>query len=489
MRTMTYVFVIMISFLVFTSCGNSYDELDYCPFAPFFEDRSLLYGETLTFIMPSLNPRQNQIVQRNVASFNRRWSRYNVFIDLNVIDDNTPDLSMFQLQVATEMMFGTMEALILLEGGYSHGRRGIDWRNPSISMFFADMWPVLNADPNFHEDNFFISIFDALTLNDGSLRVLTESVDVSFVMANRTISGLENSFHKFEYVSIEDLHKLHKTYVGCGSLYMFFAYSPARIASINAHEFLDMNNRTASFNNDRFIDKLIRSLDLTNPRQNEAMFNMFYVFDGIEAMDIAHSTHYAFKITRPLINIHQFFPLEGYESFFTAPLPQVNNRGELMISPLNPMALTTATTYAQRVIAWEFIKFVTCSERVIEIPISYSQSMSIYRPNLHSNIYWAVARWFPSSIGRTDVQPGFRNSSARATGFNLNITQDEAINALIDFHDNLAQMPMVLNHIMTRPMFYAIESNVRSLQDGLLLPSQAAANIQNTVMLILLEGN
>ena len=486
MRILVFTFLVIITVFAITSCSNSNDIPSYCPFTPFFEDRSLLYGETLTFIVPSSDPIRLQRRQRYISSFNREWRDYNVSVRLRVVDDDTPEHSIFQQVVSVEMMAGSLDALILLEEGFSDGRRGIDWRNPSISMFFADMWPVLNADPDFHEDNFIVNIFDALTLSDDSLRVIPTAVNVSYFSANRTIPGLVNAFSTFDFVTIEDLHKLHNKFAVYDSFYMFLGYSPVRIAPIIAHEFLDLSNRTARFNSSEFADMLTHSLKMTNLRPNNTMFGMWYVTHGIVEPELLHAAKYAFRRSIPLVHIYELLLLEGHESLFSTPVPMTNNQGKLLIDPFNPFALSVTSTYAQRVLAWEFIKHMSSCERVDEQPF-YSQVMSIYRSSLHRLIYWTVARWFPGVAAWCPM--GLRYRSAQNTGFNLAVTQDEAIEALICFHENLAQMPMVLNHFMTRPMLYAIESNVGSLRDGLLLPSQAAANIQNTVMLILLEGN
>ena len=471
----------------FASCGNSNDELNNCPFAPFFEDRSLLYGETLTILIPQVHhPTVLSIFREARRSLELELRDYNVTVRLEFFDDPTPDLSMFQQLIYMEMMAGTMtDALILLENGASRGDRGIDWRSPSVSRYFADMWPEIRADPDFNEENFVTNIFDAMTFGDGSLRVVPEAIRFEAFRANRLVPGLENAFMAFESVCIDDLHMLHSKYIVDDYRYMFFNYNPRHVASALANEFLCLDNRVASFNSDRFVDVMTHALEMTNLRQNEAMSGTWYRNYGIAVPELAHSAVYAFMRGMPLMQIFELIPLEGHEHLFSTAIPYTNSQGELLITPLNPFAISASSSYAQRVLAWKYIKRLTSIDALNAHP-AHSPAIIIYRPRLHKQIYFQVSAWYPRYRTLTNI---FSNVSFHITGHSLSLPEDEALEVAMKFYSKVSNMPMVLHYPFQRSIAYAIEYAAESIRYGIVLPSQAAATLQNRVMLILMEGN
>ena len=478
MRKLICIFV--AAMLVFSSCaGDIFIEPEYCPLEPFFRDRSLLYGETLTITVPTLIPFFVTQMQAAIRALEQELEDVNVTIHLNVIDDTTPELSIFQQLVNLELMAGTLNGLVMLDNSWSFGERGIDWRNPEVSsLFFTDMWPLLRADPEFNNENFVHSIFEAFTLGDGSLRVVPHAVAFDSFRANRAIPGLEESFLTFESVTIDDLHELHDRYVA-GSHHMFLAYSPMHVAQVLASEFLDVDNMAASFDSDRFVDLMVHALEMTNPARDEAMRGLWVGRGGIVQPEAMHSATYAFMSGRPLLHAFEHVPLAGHTSLFSPPIPYTNSDGALLIHPFMPFAISAHSSYEERVLAWKLIKHFACVERFT--PDGFSEAIHINRHTTHKNIYFSVTSWY--------IGGQFGNHFARQTGLFLDVPEDEALERVMDFYRKASNMPMVLQNPYRRAITYAIESATEAIGAGVVLPSQAAASLQNRVMLILMEGN
>ena len=462
--------------LIFASCAPGDDiEPRY-----FFEDRSLLYGESLTITVPTLDAVYITRLLGAISALEQELEDYNVTVNLNVINDTTPELSNFAQHLSIQVMAGTLEGLVMLVNGWCWwGQSGMDWRNPEVSRFFADMWPVLRADPEFNNDNFVYRIFEAFTLGDGSLRVIPEAIFLSSLRANRTIPGLEDSFLTFESVTIDDLHELHDRYVVDDTHYMFFWYNPLHVASVLASDFLDMDNMAASFDSARFVDLMTHAFELTNPAPNFDLANTWIGDHGIVQPEALHAAFYAFMFASPLDQANELVLLAEHTSLFSRPIPFTNSDGELLIHPFMPFAMSAASSNAERVLAWKFIKYFSSVERFSVA--ENSGRLHISRPMTHRNIYRRVNEWYFGGE--------FGNVLTRRTGFTLDLPEDEAREKVMDFYRKVSNMPMALRYPYPRAILNAIISAAESIRDGVVHPSQAAADLQNRVMLIMMEGN
>ena len=487
-----FIIVIVTSIFLFSACGSD-AEPEYCPFTPFFEDRNLLYGEVLTItkIRPR-HPLTRERFFRAVGEFELHMQDYGISISLNFIDDDTPDLDVFTMQMNTKFMSSNVDTLIFLtEHGLFEG--GIDWRNPSVSRFFADMWPIINADPAVNDEDFNMNIFDAMTLGDGSLRTVPQNVFTWNVKANLAIPGLADAFAQYDYVSMDDLQRLHAAYAEYLGYYMFLGYNIFDAISAHAVDFIDFTNNTADFNNSQFIDLLDQAKNRLNPSTNVDLFGWY--IRGVAELATAQAETYAFMISNPLIRVHELLTFEGFEHLFAGPVPFTNSAGEILINPFNPIAISGSASHAQQVLAWEFMKFLVHPDRIqgdgrYLAYYGYGNS-TFYRPFLQYAIYWNVARWYPQPDYAVDTDSFFqfraRGARIYQTGMRLVESHEEALSIVLDYHHMLTNMPMALRQPFQNAIVRAITNNVSLFEYGLLSAHEAAANIQNTVTLILLE--
>ena len=336
------------------------DAFDGCPFTPYFENRYLLYGEVLTITVPDRNNNNRNEVQRALTTmFERQWSNYNITIRLSFVDCET-----FEQQMMESLIEGTADTLIGVEFGFADGSSGLDWRDPEVSKMFADMWPVIRADPAVNYEDFSMNIFDAMTLSDGTLRVLPNVVSYESFMANLTIFGLAHTFAEYEAVSIDDLHWIYGLHAINTGHYIYFRYGIIEIAKLTAGEFLNLADRTADFNNRRFIDLLLHAKAHTNADRDKLLGYEWYFTRGIIYLNEDLAETYAFMPAMPLWHVHELLTLAEFDRLFSHPLPFVSKDGELLITPIFPYAVCANASYAQRVLAWEFLKFLNHSDRL-----------------------------------------------------------------------------------------------------------------------------
>ena len=493
-RGIRYVFIIFLLFsaLFIVSCGTDND-YEGCPFTPYFEDRNLLRGEVLTLTM--VRPWHDSIRERYwiaALAFQIYMRDYNIRIRINFVDDETDDINIFTTQMITNFMAGTTDTLISLSvADLPNG--GIDWRNPYVSRFFADMWPVINADPFVSEENINFNIFNALTLSDGSLRVIPHNFFTWHILANTMIPGLADAFARYAYVSMDDLHRLHAIYAEHLGFYMHSGYSVFDAVSADAMNFIDFANRTADFNNDRFIDMLNHAEGRVY--RGSGPWGRWYVLDCLQDITNAHAETFAFMIGNPFLRVFELLSIQEFEHPFSLPVPLTNSSGELLITPNIPMAISGNASYAQRVLAWEFLKFLAHPDRSrydhnVQIYWGYSNPR-FYRPFMQDTIYWNVARWYPQPayaiLTDTDLQWETRGVRLRQTGLNLVESHDEALRIVLEYHDLVSNMPMTLRWPFQNAIMRTLNDNISSFELGLISAQEAAVRIHNTVTLILLE--
>ena len=498
MNTFINIRYVVIAFLLsstflFVSCVSG-DDYQSCPFTPYFEDRNLLYGEVLTITM--VQPWHDSIrtrYLRAVDEFQRYMQDYNIRVMINFIVDETADIDIFTTQMNVNLMAGNTDTLISLTAAELPDG-GIDWRNPQVSRFFADMWPVINADPLVNDENFNFNVFNALTLNDGSLRVLPHNIFTWHIMANLTIPGLADALAEHTYVTMDDLHRLHAVYAEHLGFYMYAGYDVIDVISTQASDFVDFANSTADFNNDRFIDMLTYAEGRINHRPITDFWGRSYANDCLSDITNTHAETFAFLTSIPFLKVHELLTIEEFVYPFGRPVPIANSSGELLISINSPKAISANASYAQQVLAWEFLKFMAHPDRTRHDQVFFywgSGNHRFYRPFLQEAIYWNVARWYPQPAYAIEadsvLQSRVRGIRLRQTRLSLAESHDEALRIVMEYHDLVSNMPMTLRWPFQNAIVRAIDDNISSFELGLISAHEAATRIQNTVTLILLE--
>ena len=267
-------------------------------------DTELFDGETLTVAVISkalAQPfaarymRENPGVTIELVSFEEELERDGNYLDV-------------QKQIGIQLMAGRGPVLI---------QQGIaDSFDPRSAQYFYDWFPVMNADPEFNEDDWFMNAFHAVSMN-GRLLSFPTYIYYNMATANCTIPGLAKALAAYECITISELVELHRAF-SANTQYYFEPRSSLDILLVyDSYKFFDFETGWVDFNNSYFIDFISKHKDLWN--QDSTFYGNSVVSP---AEEIALSDSYSFYFTEPYQ--HQYF-LGFEESLFTEITPVVND--------------------------------------------------------------------------------------------------------------------------------------------------------------------
>ena len=415
-------------------------------------DRSLFDGESITVAVNFENlmqpfaaayMRDNPGVTIEVVSYDEYWNRGN--------------MHMAREEIATQLMAGSGPALML--GSL------VNYLDPRSHNNFSDWLPIMRADPDFNEDDWFMNAFDAVSVK-GRLLAFPTDFYYDIVTANRTIPGLPEVLSAKQSITFSELVDAHRS-ISLDAQYLFEPRNSFRatITMHYLHNFLDFETGMVDFDNERFIDLIANIRGIMDPDKQTFISNV--VSPEEEA---AISEEYSF-IFSGFMDFQYFLDFD--EALFIEPTPVVNDDGELMMYPLHSYLLNANATPTQQALAWDFIKFTMQPESYPPVltqigwqPTNKNLLRHIFENNLPFNIDY----WFTKEFG-----------------WQLNGTMEDAVEGAIAMATSIGDMPMFNNTILPDEVSSMITEKLRDYQDGLLSAEQTAQNLQNQVELVLME--
>lgn len=339
----------------------------------------------------------------------------------------------------------------------------IDYMNPATIRLLADWLPIMRADPDFSEDDYFMSVLNAMTFQGGLYEFPFLFQAPHLIVANSTIPGLTQMLADYATLSVTDLKSIREAVESDLYLHASFALHSAVTFYINS--FLDIENRTADFNNPRFINLISNAVEVidTNSRYIQLGNNWHFDFATEEIL----SGRYLFQEVNWSI-FQYFLPYEN-EFIFEGITPVADADGRVLIGQHRSYALNAAASYKD--LAWDFIKFMQDTERN-GLVLGDELFMPVYRPFMRSQMHRAMPEWL--------------SHYARQLGWRIEGDEADIIDGFIAQIEELHDMPMTYLRLP-----YVIHDILReTLQlftDGLISAEEAAIDLQNKITLVLWE--
>ena len=362
-------------------------------------------------------------------------------------------------QLSAALMAGDAPDLFLMDT-FNH-------KDPNMARMLVDWLPIMNAHPGFNTDDYFMNVFHSASL-DGRLYAFPTHFFFGMVASNTTVPGLSEALNDRGPVNARDLMDLAYTFGN--DLYINQGFDPVVATSLSflsggyIQNFIDVEARTANFNNQRFIDFITSARELTNPDTISTVGADINIISS--EMEWAFSQRYLF-MNYPMTTPQYVLPIENMH--FEGHAPLVNDKGELVIHPWVSYGLSTGTTAAQQALAWEFIQFMQDPEA--RVTVGAPQLVSTYRPMMRHE-FW---RSIPD------------NNIFGANGLQFAVDREQAISDAIDLIEGILEMPMVDIHIMPDSINNIIMEIMIQFQDRLITAEQAAQYLQNRITLALME--
>jgi len=380
-----------------------------------------------------------------------------VTIEINNFD---ADWERFMEQIPIQLMAGTADDLI--------DTMGINRMDPSTTALLADWFPVMRADPNFNESDYYMNVFNAVA-KDGRLFVFPITFSFDMISANNTIPGLAEAFRGLDTISSGDMQALYRRFPTDNPLFLHDNHDAMTSTIWSIDSFLDFENRTSYFNTPEFIEFITEAEQMTNPEKMFFGGTGSWTWHSPEILE-EQSQRYYFRQSIPQ-SFQFLLPFED-ELLFGGHVPFTNEQGQVWITPLLSYALNGRSSPEVQALAWDFLRFMQDPSHFEGQHWVYTL-VPVYRPLLHSLLQWEL--------------PGRLNYFEEEYGWRLTGSEDQAIAGVITAFDTILQMPMSDTLFANNTVTGIISEVMHQFNDGLLTAEQAADELHNRITLALLE--
>jgi len=451
-RSILAIFIILL-LMSMAGCGNrGIANLDVSHIAN--PDRTLFYGETLTIatVFGGQEPSPYQSLAKQYMAANP-----GVTIEVINLRPYTSDADRFankRDEIGVQLMAGS--APVLIDGAF------VDHRDPRSAHFFVDWFSIMDADPSFNEDDWFMNVFHASAVND-RLLAFPLLFHREMVTANSTIPDLPEALAVQDSITLSELMELHRK-VSTDTSFLFAPYFGAsRVVTLYLDSFLDMDTGLVDFNNEQFIDLIAYAREITGQNMTDER----YWIDP--ELEVYWSENYFFYISD--FSMYQDLPHLETGPLFTELTPLVNERGELLVdTSWSTYVLSANATPVEQALAWDFIQFVMN-------PDNRDTLVHMQPTNRHLFHHGAVL-WLRHTIGTTREDFGWQL---------LTDTIDESVEDVKIRMEALGDMPMANTRTLPFAIENIIDEALELFHNGLVSAEQTAADLQNRVTLALME--
>ena len=383
---------------------------------------------------------ENPDLTLNIRHFNENWQQYDEQLSVAFMSGNMPDMFLMDFP--------------------SH-------KDHNIARMLADWLPIMTRHPDFNKNDYFMNVLDAMMF-EGQLNVFPTYFTFGMLAANTTVPGLSDAMAEIGKANATIMLDLSRRFDPSKYIHQHFNPVSATIMFYTVggyiQNFIDMEARTANFNNQDFIDFISLVKEFTSPSINvPSLPNHIIVYEKAEETELSQT--YLFLHHMP--NYPQYLlSIEGL--LFEGNTPIVNHRGELIIRHLIGYGLGVTTTQAQQEIAWEFVRFTQAPENNSSILM-----VPTYIPLFRSN--------FERSVPTMAIR---RNGWQFASG-----SQEQAIEDALILLKNILEMPMVHTFYIPPAITEIIVNTMELYADGLITAEQVAVDLQNRITIALMEIN
>jgi len=379
-----------------------------------------------------------------------------------IINDWDGDFMRYLEQKPLTLMAGTADDLM--------ASFGFDYHSPSTQALLADWLPVMRADPDFNESNFFVNVFEAMTTN-GRLYNLPIAFNPTRVAYNTTIPGMSEEIFGRSNITMSEMHAIHRS-LAPENILMDSSYDVQFALGFQIHSFVDFENRTSSFNTPEFINFITESREITCPDKNIGwMFASTYY--NPEIME-ENSHKYLFQKLFTGDPYQFLIPFEE-EMKFSGNIPMVNEQGEVLIQAFPSYVLNGHTSPEARAIAWDFLRFLL-DPAVYQTDLELTPWVSmipVYRPLLMLNLEREV--------------PGWLEHFSENYGWRSVFSEEETIEHIYNQLSELGRVSLADRIFLPTSISEIIGEVMTQFHEGLVTAEQAAEDLQNRVTLALME--
>lgn len=344
------------------------------PTEPPFEVDTSLTGElTVLDCFRNSNPGALTALECLAEEFMERYPNVTVtveyFAESYSLEEMEKIKEQYSSQVRAELVSGEADYVLFAPQG------GLNLTQLSESGVLLDLRKYWDSDPDIVSEKYFTSVLDAVSV-DGRLTTIPLSFAVNGVFLNRSVlEKLGVDPEGITSVTCQQLLDWQEQADDSDLQVTFGAWTQEEFFGVEAPAYLDLENKTASFNTPTFVDFLTRtgSLEEADAGLDEISRIMWKSEDMVNALLTCQATGKDFPVKNlPYAEIYLesghpgvaclsgIFPASmAYYSepleYLAGPYPFVDSRGQLAVTSKEDLAVPSSI--ANPDLAWEFVKY------------------------------------------------------------------------------------------------------------------------------------
>ncbi|MDR2589956.1 MAG: extracellular solute-binding protein [Oscillospiraceae bacterium] len=415
-------------------------------------DRSQFYGETLTIGTMSdfmLKPFASLYMKDNPGVTIEIIDYWQLLPDGLSSDEDILDL---MSKINVELMAGSGPTLI--------SSFFVDYRNPREAVYLADWFPVIKADPAFNEDDWFMNVFHASSVH-GRLYSFPTMFTYYNVAVNSKVPGLWETLVGRSGITASELLDLHSQYAAGTELLLSSSFAMYWIMEYFIDSFMDFESGWVDFNNERFINLITHFKEIITKEHIDS----WNYYD--HERETFLSERFLFHIVSP--SVPQYFIDFENGPIFHGHIPLTNENGDLYIGNWESYVLNANASPIEQALAWDFIKFITETEN--------SSIFNMYLQPTNRDLFRSNADQLIVGIV----------SHLESEGWETRLSNEAAIQDAIKLMEYYGDKPMIMMSDVPRMIRFSIGTTLDLFYNDLITAERAAADIQNTVELMLME--
>ena len=350
-----------------------------------------------------------------------------------------------------------------------------EFYNYADKGYFVDLRQYMEADPNFHMEDYYTNVFDAYLYKGGQYAFPLSFVYDLAAMNKTAPDGLLADFTAKDGISTAQMIDMftQSGLQGQKDMVSYTSFDRLVFDTITC-EFIDYENKTCDFDNERFINLLQTSRAvLAEDMQTEEKASARFYTDRSDEREGQIAAQFLFRRVAPSEKQY-VFPGFTPTNLFTDAIPIVNTQGEIPIWTTDLFAIPANSP--NKALAWEFIKYLASvevqSKRVYDEPVVNraafaaveAENIALY---LENDVYY-----FENHADREGVIAGYIDDTAAITAMT-----DEAIAT----HDKWNRMPMTIYTGMHRSVLNPVYDAIDLYFYDIYTEEQAAALVQEQV--------
>jgi ABC-type glycerol-3-phosphate transport system substrate-binding protein len=373
------------------------------------------------------------------------------------------------MQIPTQLMAGVADDIINVSGLplFDLADRG----------FAIDLLPLMQNDPDFNEDDYFMHVLNAFKYRGGHYAFPMDFgytlIGINtFYLPDVNSRNSEEIIEKFTQLETISHRQMLDLYMGLESRDGLYARRGANAFDyiiITLSNFIDFENNTANFYSDEFIRTLNDWREVTDPLLiAEGRFPVGNIFAGV-CRETQHelASRYLFAAYGTGLTYAIFFP-QAEQELFTHFIPLATCDGEILVGTGRDFFINSASDNVE--LAWEFLKFLATDMYVYSgYPLGIPTNRDKFRNTISQSINREVRLW--EQEGRLFVAGDV----------------DELTESIYKRVSVLNEMPMRHSHEYWGAHSVMIREIITSFYHGVLTAEQAALELQNRISIFLME--